>query len=89
MWWDFNGGNSHCTTIIPINYLMPEKVNRAKCQLTDWNWNLSWGFKSRHTAGANFVFADGSVHFLSQSLNHKTYQLLGCRNDAMPVGSWE
>jgi prepilin-type processing-associated H-X9-DG protein len=91
MWWDFDGGNSHCTTIIPINYLMPEQVDRTrtKCQLTDWNWNISWGFKSRHASGANFAFADGSVHFLTQGINHKTYQLLGCRNDGMPIGSWE
>ena len=32
-------------------------------------------------AGVNFVFADGSVHFISQVIDHRTYQLLGCRND--------
>jgi prepilin-type N-terminal cleavage/methylation domain-containing protein/prepilin-type processing-associated H-X9-DG protein len=89
LWWDFNGGNAHCTTIIPINYLMPEKVNWGNCQLANWNWNISWGFKSRHTNGTNFVFADGSVHFISQTINHRTYQLIGCRNDTMTPGPYD
>ena len=49
------------------------------------NWNVSWGFKSNHTNGANFVFADGSVRFLAQSIDHRTYQLLGARDDGQPV----
>jgi prepilin-type processing-associated H-X9-DG protein len=35
--------------------------------------------------GANFVFADGSVHFTEQNINDQTYQLLGCRNDGRAV----
>jgi len=87
-WWYFNGGASHCTTIIPINYLMPEQVNKGGCETYSSNWNISWGFKSRHGPGANFVFADGSVHFLSQAIDHRTYQLLGCRNDGQVPGNY-
>lgn len=50
-----------------------------------WNWHVTWGFHSRHQGGANFAFADGSVHFLSDSIDHQTYQYLGCRNDGQPV----
>jgi prepilin-type processing-associated H-X9-DG protein len=53
-----------------------------------FNYNVYWGFKSRHPGGANFVFADGSVHFLNQSIDPKTYQLLGCRNDNQPIGDY-
>jgi hypothetical protein len=28
---------------------------------------------------------DGSVHFLSQTINPRTYNLLGTRNDGQPV----
>ena len=57
-------------------------VNPANCI---WNWHVTWGFKSNHSGGANFCFADGSVHFIQQSVDMKTYQYLGCRDDGQPV----
>ncbi|MCU0959958.1 MAG: DUF1559 domain-containing protein [Pirellulaceae bacterium] len=48
-------------------------------------WNMSMGFKSRHPGGAGFVFADGSVHFLSQTIDYMTYQRLGERRDGQPI----
>src|SRR5262249_6714007 len=83
-WYAFNGGMSHCTTIIPINYRSDQ--NASWCSPVDQyrgNWNISWGFKSKHSGGANFVMVDGSVHFVSQSIDHRIYQLLGCRNDGI------
>jgi prepilin-type processing-associated H-X9-DG protein len=53
------------------------------------NWGYSIGFKSFHPGGANFVFADGSVHFLSEKINMDTYQLLGCRNDNHMVPEYD
>jgi prepilin-type N-terminal cleavage/methylation domain-containing protein/prepilin-type processing-associated H-X9-DG protein len=89
MWWAYNNGPSHCTTIIPINYFMPEQVdpNNQDCTKRIDNWNISWGFKSRHSGGANFAFADGSIHFISQGISMRTYCLLGCRNDGQTPGS--
>ncbi len=39
------------------------------------------GFSSQHTGGAQFVFADGSVRFLSENIDLKTYSYLGNRED--------
>jgi len=84
-------GCQMCTTIIPINYPIYEKdlsfcgTNFAGPEHSLWNNDVSWGFKSNHPGGALFAFADGSVHFLSQTIDHKTYQLLGCRNDGQIV----
>jgi len=50
-----------------------------------WNWGMTWGFKSKHTGGANFAFGDGSVHFISDKVDAKTYNQLGCRNDGQPA----
>ncbi len=49
----------------------------------DWEYdfNTAMGFKSRHPGGAHFVFADGSTHFLNESIDYITYQRLGARQD--------
>jgi len=78
-WWMYNQGASHCTTIIPINYNM-RPIN-SSCATQTNNWSVSWGFRSNHTNGANFVLMDGSVRFVSSSIEHGTYQKMGCRND--------
>jgi prepilin-type N-terminal cleavage/methylation domain-containing protein len=82
-WADFNAGNAHCTTIIPINYRSDEISGCPGGDPTKSfnNWNVSWGFKSHHTGGANFALGDGSVHFISENIDMKTYCLLGCRKD--------
>ena len=49
------------------------------------NWNVSWGFKSRHPGGAQFLYGGGSVHFLPEEINHTIYQYLGCRDDGRHI----
>ena len=77
-WYCGQGGNTHCSTIVPIN---------LDTRLNPYDYTLSFGFKSHHTGGANFAFADGSVQFIKETIDHRTYQLLGCRNDNLVVKS--
>jgi len=37
-------------------------------------------FGSFHSGGTNFVFADGSVHFLKDTVNLNVYRALSTRN---------
>ncbi len=80
-WWYFNGGNSQLSTIVPINQRSDGTNCSDPVRAAPNSWNVSMGFKSRHTGGANFLRADGTVTFISQTIDHRTYQLLGCRND--------
>lgn len=45
------------------------------------------GFASRHPGGANYLFADGSVHFLKKSISMPTYCALGSRNGGEVISS--
>jgi prepilin-type N-terminal cleavage/methylation domain-containing protein/prepilin-type processing-associated H-X9-DG protein len=70
------------STTPPINYPTCPEDQPAQTYLNQANnWNTSLGFKSRHEGGANFVFADGSVHFISETIDYLTYQYLGERRD--------
>jgi prepilin-type processing-associated H-X9-DG protein len=88
-WFHFNGGNAHALTIIPINYTINHfEGDCVPPQNNMWNAAVSWGFKSRHAGGTQFVFGDGSVHFIQQSIDMRAYQLLGCRNDGQPTPNY-
>jgi prepilin-type processing-associated H-X9-DG protein len=43
-------------------------------------WYYQRGFKSLHPGGAQFVFADGSVHFIQEDINHSTYRAYATRD---------
>jgi prepilin-type processing-associated H-X9-DG protein len=77
------------TTIIPLNH-MTDYTDRDGCAAAPDryfdNYNVADGFKSRHPGGANFALADGSVRFLRQTIDHQTFQYLGCRDDGRVAG---
>jgi prepilin-type processing-associated H-X9-DG protein len=52
------------------------------------NGTRAFAFSSRHTGGAQFLFCDGSVHFLGDSLDGVTYERLGQRNDSQVIGEF-
>jgi prepilin-type N-terminal cleavage/methylation domain-containing protein/prepilin-type processing-associated H-X9-DG protein len=93
--WYSTYGTQLNSTIIPINYVVNEDdtswcgADFAGKDHSMTNNSISWGFRSRHPGGANFAFVDGSVHFINQGIDYKTYQLLGCRNDDQAIPPWE
>jgi hypothetical protein len=47
----------------------------------------AWRFSSAHSGGVLFVYADGSVHFLSKGISRATYRALATYNAGDIVGS--
>jgi prepilin-type N-terminal cleavage/methylation domain-containing protein/prepilin-type processing-associated H-X9-DG protein len=50
-----------------------------------WNTFQGLSFRSRHPGGAQFVYCDGSVHFLQESIDLRLFSYLGARNDGQSV----
>ncbi|HEY1376954.1 MAG TPA: DUF1559 domain-containing protein [Gemmataceae bacterium] len=48
----------------------------------------AWGFGSWHAGGANFLFCDGSVHFLTDGMPFATFQALNTINGGEVVGNY-
>jgi prepilin-type processing-associated H-X9-DG protein len=72
---DWDPADTEGGTTAPINWLYPDPATYVAA---DYNKRVSC-FGSLHAGGANFCFADGSVHFLSDFTDLLTLQKLSTR----------
>lgn len=79
--WTFN---------VPIT-LFSLKLNSNFLKTAERNRTIGWmnaqGHASYHVGGVQFVFADGSVRFLSEAIDYPTYCLAGDRADGKVIGA--
>jgi prepilin-type N-terminal cleavage/methylation domain-containing protein len=72
---------------IPINY----KVTRHNYNAGDFqdsnNWRVGFGFKSQHPGIVQFLFADGRVSSIKESINRITYRSLSTRGKGEIISS--
>lgn len=79
------------TTVTPLNDFttctnLGKTPSNPACTAAN-QYNYAKGFRSLHPGGAHFVFADGSVRFLSETMDHaQTFQRLGGRADGEVIG---
>jgi prepilin-type N-terminal cleavage/methylation domain-containing protein/prepilin-type processing-associated H-X9-DG protein len=76
-WWHTAGGlaivDATMTTLVPINY-------RADTSDADFACRRVCAFGSFHPSGANFSLVDGSVRFISETIELNTYRALSTRH---------
>jgi len=98
--WGYNGmNNAQLSTVVPINDMTTcgwastaeatgkPGVTKPQC-FPRSNWDYSWGMKSMHPGGAQMLLGDGSSRFVSQTINHITYQRIGGRADGGVIGDY-
>jgi prepilin-type N-terminal cleavage/methylation domain-containing protein/prepilin-type processing-associated H-X9-DG protein len=89
--WALSEGLWFATTA-PINHDTDADSSLFGVPGSNWelDFNTAMGFKSRHPGGINTLFVDGSVNFLSDSMDYSTYQMIGARADqqTMPSDDW-
>ncbi|MEN1680959.1 MAG: DUF1559 domain-containing protein [Planctomycetota bacterium] len=92
-WLDSNNMDGKLSTVVPINFdtcsfhvpAQDGSVASGEGCFKSCNWNMEMGAKSPHPGGSNFTLGDGSVHFLTESIDHWMYQYLGDRADGEAV----
>jgi prepilin-type processing-associated H-X9-DG protein len=85
-WWHFNGTTATCG--VPLNYVSDYIRNNpttASLESRWGDWGNNYSFMSRHPGGANFGICDGSVTFVSDTIDITTYRMLANRGDGVPT----
>jgi len=63
-----------------------QKINSPTISVGNFgHWNRNCGASSDHEGGAQFLMADGSVRFVSENIDHRTYCALGDKGDGRTV----
>ena len=74
-WQDWGFQNQACTAF-PINHYHTSLENYSR-SLSPAHCRT---FRSFHPGGAQFVFGDGAVHFLTEGIDYDTFRALASRN---------
>ncbi|QDU61138.1 Type II secretion system protein G precursor [Planctomycetes bacterium Pan216] len=86
-WMDINSLYTGTGVAINFNTCEGAPGTGSGCNQHTGRWGASQGFKSPHLGGCHFLLCDGSLKFLSETIDMVTYQKLGDRRDGQIVGS--
>jgi len=97
--WGMTGTHTCCHGYVPS--YSSSTLSTAYADIYSPNWNINedynadpdkrsyaWVFNSLHPGGAEFAFADGSVHFLAETIDYLTLQRLAYIHDGQPTGDF-
>jgi prepilin-type N-terminal cleavage/methylation domain-containing protein len=72
-WWAYGNG---CIRTCAI---APNAKNVNGTPYDQWDWYNNFCFSSGHTHGVQFVYCDGSVHFVSETINLAVYRAMATK----------
>ncbi len=72
------------TCSIQLNFTLVTEPSEYEAQ-----WYNFRGFASRHPGGAQFAMVDGSVHFVVEGVDQRTYEALATKDGGEPTGLGE
>jgi prepilin-type N-terminal cleavage/methylation domain-containing protein/prepilin-type processing-associated H-X9-DG protein len=78
----YNNTWGHGQSFVRYAAIDPNAIDPATGKPPDPNmhfWGMTMGFSSYHTNGLNMSFADGSVHFIANSISRSTWRALATR----------
>ena len=97
--WGLNGAHTCCHGRVVSTSSTTVVGAYTSVEARDWGINgvyqndalrrsYAWVFNSLHPGGAMFVFADGSTHFLAQTMDYGTFLRLNYIHDGQPTGDY-
>jgi prepilin-type N-terminal cleavage/methylation domain-containing protein len=82
-----NPNGTTAGTAIPINFKVTAHDGDAGNRSSSRNWRVGFGFKSQHPGIVQFLFTDGRVTTVKDSINRNVYRALSTRNQGEIVSA--
>jgi prepilin-type N-terminal cleavage/methylation domain-containing protein len=80
-WWTWpNPNGTTCGTSCPINYKVTKHNKDANAKDDSRNWRPGFGFRSQHAGIVQFLFCDGRVSSIKESISRNTFRALSTRS---------
>jgi hypothetical protein len=78
-WWAYGNGSIRTCAIAP------NATQLDGTPFPAWDWMNAFGYSSDHVHGVQFVYCDGSVHFINDSIDLRVYRAMATKAGGEPL----
>ncbi|MFO0935239.1 MAG: DUF1559 domain-containing protein [Gemmataceae bacterium] len=87
-WAHANGANATCAIPMNVGNVIGDPIVEFDSVAKGNTWTTRNSFRSNHTGGCSFAFADGSVRFIQSSIPLQVYWALATRSGSEVIGDY-